>query len=344
MLKNMKIGPRLGFGFGILMVLMLIVGTFSIFRINGLNDSIDKMVHDRFPKTVQSNDIISNINIIARAAGNIVIDDSKATVDAELKRVAESRKIVADNLEKLKATVKSEKGKAIMAKIDAIRPVYVKETEQYMDLVRNGKVEQAKAMLLTSIRASQRTYLEAVEELIHFQTKIMEEGGKEAAADAKSAQTMIIALLVAAMILGVALGLLITRSITAPVNACVDAANKIAAGNTDVHLDSTAKDETGILQAAMNKMAEAIQALIKDASMLSDAAIAGKLATRADATKHQGDFQKIVVGVNETLDAVIGPLNVAAEYVDRISKGDIPPRITDSYNGDFNEIKNNLNG
>ena len=29
--------------------------------------------------------------------------------------------------------------------------------------------------------------------------------------------------------------------------------------------------------------------------------------------------------------------------MDRISKGDIPPKITDSYNGDFNEIKNNLN-
>ncbi|MEZ5336476.1 MAG: PAS domain-containing protein [Methanolobus sp.] len=43
------------------------------------------------------------------------------------------------------------------------------------------------------------------------------------------------------------------------------------------------------------------------------------------------------------LDAVIGPLNVTAEYVDRISKGDIPEKITDDYNGDFNEIKNNLN-
>ena len=94
---------------------------------------------------------------------------------------------------------------------------------------------------------------------------------------------------------------------------------------------------------AMKKMVDSIQALIKDTGMLSDAAIAGKLASRADATKHQGDFQKIVVGVNETLDAVIGPLNVAAEYVDRISKGDVPPKITDSYNGDFNEIKNNLN-
>jgi methyl-accepting chemotaxis protein len=50
-----------------------------------------------------------------------------------------------------------------------------------------------------------------------------------------------------------------------------------------------------------------------------------------------------VAGVNETLDSVIGPLNVAAEYVDRISKGDIPPIISDNYTGDFNEIKNNLN-
>ena len=67
------------------------------------------------------------------------------------------------------------------------------------------------------------------------------------------------------------------------------------------------------------------------------------LATEADANRHHGDFRKIVQGINDTLDAVIGPLNVAAEYVDRIAKGDIPEKITDHYSGDFNEIKNNLN-
>jgi methyl-accepting chemotaxis protein len=94
---------------------------------------------------------------------------------------------------------------------------------------------------------------------------------------------------------------------------------------------------------AMANMVNTIKALVTDATMLSEAAVDGKLATRADASKHQGEFQNIVAGVNETLDAVIGPLNVAAEYVDRISKGDIPPRITENYNGDFNEIKLNLN-
>jgi methyl-accepting chemotaxis protein len=103
------------------------------------------------------------------------------------------------------------------------------------------------------------------------------------------------------------------------------------------------RSENDQLAPAFIRMMEAIQRLVSDAVSLSKAAIEGKLATRADATKHQGDYRKIMQGVDDCLDAVIGPLNVAAEYVDRISKGDIPPRITDTYNGDFNEIKNNLN-
>ena len=91
-------------------------------------------------------------------------------------------------------------------------------------------------------------------------------------------------------------------------------------------------------------MMEAIQNLVADTNMLAVAAVEGRLDTRADVMKHNGDFRKVVEGVNKTLDAVIGPLNVAAEYVDLISKGNIPPKITDTYQGDFNEVKNNLNG
>lgn len=83
--------------------------------------------------------------------------------------------------------------------------------------------------------------------------------------------------------------------------------------------------------------------LVAEATMLVEAAKLGKLATRADANKHQGDYRKIVEGVNQTLDSVIGPLNVAADYVTKIGRGAIPPKITDHYNGDFNAIKDNLN-
>ena len=48
-------------------------------------------------------------------------------------------------------------------------------------------------------------------------------------------------------------------------------------------------------------------------------------------------------GVNKLIDAFVAPINVTAEYVQRISKGDMPPKITNTYNGDFNAIKNDLN-
>ncbi|MGE5364873.1 MAG: methyl-accepting chemotaxis protein, partial [Bacteroidota bacterium] len=88
---------------------------------------------------------------------------------------------------------------------------------------------------------------------------------------------------------------------------------------------------------------QAVGALINDSVSLSKAAVEGELKTRADADKHMGDFRKIVQGVNDTLDAIINPLNVAAEYIERISRGDNPEKITDTYKGDFNKIKSNLN-
>jgi methyl-accepting chemotaxis protein len=126
---------------------------------------------------------------------------------------------------------------------------------------------------------------------------------------------------------------------------------KLAEGNLDVETAiSAADDETrkisenfGKIGGALDRTVKAIRDLAGDTETLVKAAVEGKLATRADATKHRGDYRKIVEGVNQTLDAVIGPLNVAADYVDRISKGDIPPKITNKYNGDFNELKNNLN-
>jgi methyl-accepting chemotaxis protein len=85
------------------------------------------------------------------------------------------------------------------------------------------------------------------------------------------------------------------------------------------------------------------EAMIADVAMLTQAAVAGKLAVRADPSKHSGKFRNIVQGFNDTLDAVIGPLNMVAHYLNRIAKGDIPPKIADEYKGDFNELKNNLN-
>jgi len=135
----------------------------------------------------------------------------------------------------------------------------------------------------------------------------------------------------------------ILDAVIAPLNVAANYVDHISKGDIPAKISDTYNGDFNTIKNNLNTCIDAVNNLVADAGLLSRAAVDGKLATRADAGKHQGDYRAIVQGVNETLDAVIGPLNVAANYVDRISRGDIPAKITDTYNGDFNTIKNNLN-
>ncbi|QLC49464.1 PAS domain-containing protein [Methanolobus zinderi] len=108
---------------------------------------------------------------------------------------------------------------------------------------------------------------------------------------------------------------------------------------------SALKDKEGNIVGALEYVADISTevGVTEEVIKLTDAAINGRLDARADECRFEGNCQQIIMGVNKTLDALISPLIVAAEYVDRISKGEVPQKITDEYKGDFNEIKNNLN-
>lgn len=94
---------------------------------------------------------------------------------------------------------------------------------------------------------------------------------------------------------------------------------------------------------ALHQSVRAIEALVGDASMLAEAAVAGALQTRADGTKHLGDFRKIVEGVNHTLDLVIDPINETIAVFKRLAEGDLTASVTGDYKGDFDVLKSSLN-
>lgn len=62
-----------------------------------------------------------------------------------------------------------------------------------------------------------------------------------------------------------------------------------------------------------------LKALIADTSMLAEAALDGNIETRADANRHQGDFQKIIEGINATLETIVTPIITVKTAVDSIS-------------------------
>jgi methyl-accepting chemotaxis protein len=118
---------------------------------------------------------------------------------------------------------------------------------------------------------------------------------------------------------------------------------QISGGKIDELIAQTYKGDHEKMKQAVNNVATVLQGLQRELARLTDASKEGKLTERGNQDQFQGAYAQIVRGVNAILDAVITPLNVAATYVDHISKGDLPPQITDTYHGEFNTIKNNLN-
>ncbi len=69
----------------------------------------------------------------------------------------------------------------------------------------------------------------------------------------------------------------------------------------------------------IEKVRSNLKALNEDAQMLSKAARDGQVNVRADANRHQGDFRKIVEGVNQTLQTIVDPIIVVKMSADAIN-------------------------
>lgn len=136
----------------------------------------------------------------------------------------------------------------------------------------------------------------------------------------------------------------VINAFMAPFNVAAEYVDRIAKGNIPEPITDVYHGDFNELKNNLNQCISAVTGLVAEVNMLTTAATEGKLEVRGNPDKFEGDFARIVQGINNTLDAVIQPLNVAAEYIDRVSKGELPDVITEAYKGDFNEIKNNLNG
>jgi methyl-accepting chemotaxis protein len=132
-------------------------------------------------------------------------------------------------------------------------------------------------------------------------------------------------------------------AIVAPFRVVADYCERISHGDLPPRWTAQVHGDVIAMQDSLNRCVDTITAVVADTDRLAQAAVEGKLGTRVDVSKHEGAFRKTLAGVNGTLDAVIGPLTVAAKYVERISKGDVPEKITAEYRGEFNLIKENLN-
>ena len=77
--------------------------------------------------------------------------------------------------------------------------------------------------------------------------------------------------------------------------------------------------------------------------MIAAAALEGRLSVRADLSRHTGEYRKVMSGFNNTLDALIEPINEGVAALEKLGDGDLTTRISSDYKGDHQLIKNSIN-
>ncbi|MFP4529421.1 MAG: methyl-accepting chemotaxis protein, partial [Candidatus Kapaibacterium sp.] len=339
----MKIGYRLGIGFGILLVILIGVSFTSIGNLETLSGEVTLMVEDRFPKTVWVNDMIDATNDAASAIKNKMLTDDPKEAQISQERLDAAQQTVNDRMEKLRKTVTTPEGIKMLDKIDRVRSDFYEARQEAFDSLSAGNRQSAINLTLGPVRTTQNNYLATLEELIEYQNELVRDAGANSLEIYETGQILLYSVGAFSIIATIIIALILIKSIVSPIRKAMIAAQEISKGNLDVELETKGKDEAAQMLRAMKEMTGILNNLLIDVDKLSKSAQEGALDQRAEETRYEGDFRQLVHGVNGTLDAVVGPLNVAAEYIDRISKGDIPPKITEEYHGDFNEIKNNLN-
>ena len=158
MFKNMKIGMRLGAGFGLVLVLLSAIAFIGITRLGNLNEDMDGMINDRYPKTVLANNISEQVGDIARAMRNILLMEKQEEIDKQIAEIDDSRKEITTDFEKLEKSIKSEKGKEALKTIADARIKFRGAQDEFLKLIREGKRAEAKTLLFGEARPVQEPW------------------------------------------------------------------------------------------------------------------------------------------------------------------------------------------
>uniref|UniRef100_UPI003562D53F MCP four helix bundle domain-containing protein n=1 Tax=Sulfurimonas sp. TaxID=2022749 RepID=UPI003562D53F len=259
MFKNMKIGAKLGIGFGTLLIMLSIIAILGMIRMADIMDSMDDIVENRFPKTILANDIINIANDSRAQIRNLLLTESETESKAIVERLQENRLKNGKVFEKLKNGIKSEKGKALLESTIEARKIYGDATRKVMALGLANKNAEGYALLTGEVRSLQKVYFDNINELIKRQYQEIKDGNEESDAAYQEARTQMIILSIAAIILGLFGAFWITRSITSPLNELVDVANSLSRGDMSVNVTADTTDETGQLKGAMKNMLDTVK-------------------------------------------------------------------------------------
>lgn len=134
------------------------------------------------------------------------------------------------------------------------------------------------------------------------------------------------------------------ESMVVPIRDIGQVLTKMAAGQLQARVTANYLGDYGVLKDCCNTLGEQLTGLLDVLAKLENAVAQGQLDYREDANQFKGDLAQMVSGMNAVIDAFMRPFTAIADRIVKVSDGIIPPPIQEEYAGDFNKLKDAING
>jgi len=346
--RHLKLGKRIRGGFTRVTFVIIAMMLISIVS-NMILVSYARGLYDGPYKQMETvSKIELGLNDLKRAIYNGIAEDNPEYIKEQVNSFDVITKDLESNINSLKKITDQSDMKPIIQfqkELAAFYP-YLDKIEGH--LLKFDDENNNEYALATEIMRSKGA---AIFDQTSDTLKIIKQNSEKAASDylhnAMMAQYLVLTLMVVCLFITIAVSSKISKrlekEILTPVNELVEISSSIAKGDLNVTITYEKQNELGILANSMREIIASLKDLIGEANTLTNGAIAGKLDTRGNSEKFSGGYREIIEGVNHTLDALISPLNMSADYMEQISKGNIPEKITEEYQGDFNSIRDSIN-
>jgi methyl-accepting chemotaxis protein len=251
---DMKISTRLALGFGLLALLIAVLGGLALFKTAGMSNNVDYIMRNRLPVVLDMQRLQDEANQQARSARNMVIMTAADDLRNEKDAILASRAHVNESYGRLESAIVSEKGKQLLATLKDERGQWRTAMDRFMAFVEQGKKQEAVDVLLTKVRPIQLRYFKQIDDMSNLQLGFMKKAGDEAAAAAAEIKITVLVTTAFALAAAALLAFLIVRSISGPINRAVEVASAVASGDLTLQFDSSGRNETALLLGALKRM------------------------------------------------------------------------------------------
>ncbi|OPX95835.1 MAG: Methyl-accepting chemotaxis protein I [Syntrophorhabdus sp. PtaB.Bin006] len=380
--KDMRIGRRLGLGFGLVVAIMLVAVLIGMKSSKTVSNNLNHIVNVNNAKVAHANNISRAIQGIIDGMQSLILAKGSSDMDDAKKMLAHARQEYGKSFEEIEKLEKDEKGKALIGDIKSIITAAKPVNDRLVDLIEAKKIAEAGTLFTEKGKQFNTQIISAVDKLVKYQEEQNEIGYREAIAAYNRGRNVNILLMLAAIGASVAIAIFITKSIAGPLNVAVDISRRLSKGDVDIVVEANSHDEAGVLLDALKEtvanqrnIAHAAEGIAKgdfevDIEVRSDDDLLGKnlkemlgtlkdvrrevdgviegirrgkLEVRGDSTPFAGRWADLVDGTNQIVEAFMSPMGVTMEYIDRIAKGITHEKIETEFEGDFNRMKDGLN-